>query len=281
MSTNNINIGIVGHGFVGKAVEFGFQDQVLSIVDKRYDSTVRDILGDDLNLSAVFVCLPTPTGLDGDIDTSIVEDALRELSVLKCPIILKSTVIPSVVKKFAELYENFVYNPEFLTEANARIDFVNPPMHVFGGTEEYCQIVSNLYKNYSLCKKNVPEYWMLAEEASLVKYSMNSFLALKVSFWNQIKELADEHGIDYNFVADVVGTDPRIGHSHMSVPGPDGRRGYGSACFAKDIPALIHFADGGLSILKESWNYNCDVRNQYKDLLPREQEQHVQFRKIQ
>jgi UDPglucose 6-dehydrogenase len=121
---------------------------------------------------------------------------------------------------------------------------------------------------------------MSAMEASAVKYGINSFLMTKVLFWNQFADQCQKFGIDYGTVKQAIGTDLRIGSSHMNVPGHDGRKGSAGACFAKDVPAFIHFSNSECTILKEAWNSNCDYRNSYPVKLDREVEQHIEFNKI-
>jgi UDPglucose 6-dehydrogenase len=183
------------------------------------------------------------------------------------------------------LHPRFVYNPEFLTEARAVYDFLNPGFHVFGGEMGDCRTVNAYYEVNSNClipaERDI--HFVTPKEAALIKYGVNSFLAAKVMFMNQWKDLCDSVGADYDKVAAGMGSDHRITKSHMMVPGHDGRRGTAGACFAKDIPAIIRDSmqlNAELSILRESWNKNCDIRNSYGNPLAREVEQHISFNKI-
>jgi len=153
---------------------------------------------------------------------------VTELQYFNCPIIIKSTVTPDIVSELYNEDSNVVYNPEFLTEANALDDFINPPMHIFGGNIMITRRVQELYENHSQCRP-CPIRHMTPAEASFVKYGINSFLATKVLWMNQFKDLCDEYNAKYNVISNVIGSDPRIGHSHMQVPGPDGRKGFGGA----------------------------------------------------
>lgn len=268
-------IAVVGHGYVGKAVEYGFNTKKnkISLIDPAlYGNSVNQM--EDADVS--FVCVPTPFGDDGKIDASIVIDVTKKL--LKNTtglVVIKSTVIPSVVKYLSDNYR-VIYNPEFLTERNALEDFVNPPMHIFGGTTQTTEELGWIYSKFSRCKP-APIYHMSAQDASFVKYGINSFLATKVMWFNQFKDLIDFHGADYDNIATAIGTDPRITHSHTQVPGPDGRKGYGGACFPKDTNALAQFAqEDYLTILKLVIKENNNIRSQYK-LDDREKEQNVRF----
>ena len=270
------NIAIVGHGYVGKAVEYGFNTRKnkLTLIDPAlYGNSVEDIDKCDI----AFVCVPTPFGADGSIDASIVIDVTNKLIENTTGlIVIKSTVIPSIVKKLSEENSRVIYNPEFLTERNALEDFVNPPMHIFGGESKATETLQELYEKYSRCKP-APVYHMSAQDAAFVKYGINSFLATKVMWFNQYKELIDYHGADYDSIISAVGTDPRISHSHTQVPGPDGRCGFGGACFPKDTNALASFAgQDHLSILKLVISENNNIRSQY-ELDDREKEQKVVY----
>lgn len=278
MSKKKIKMAIVGHGFVGSAVDYGFPDSncTKTIIDPKYGTKVSD-LTDDIELA--FVCVPTPMGKDASIDASILVTAVNDLLTYTTGmIVIKSTVIPSIVGDLAK-NPRIIYNPEFLTEKAANEDFVNPIMHVFGGTSENTEKLEKIYTKYSSCKP-CPVYHMTAEEASFVKYGMNSFLASKVLWFNQFHDIIDQHGGNYATIIKAIGTDSRIGSSHTMVPGHDGRKGYGSACFAKDVPAFIKFAESigkDFTVLKEVAIVNQNIRNSYGEPLPREKEQHVCF----
>jgi nucleotide sugar dehydrogenase len=279
MSKTKLKMAIVGHGFVGAAVDYGFPDANCDkiIIDPKYGSSVEDLDGNDIQVS--FVCVPTPMGADASIDASIL---IRTVNLLLLHtdglVVIKSTVIPSIVHALAK-DERVIYNPEFLTEKSANEDFVNPPMHVFGGNLEKTKILEKLYETYSACKA-CPVYHMTAAEASFVKYGMNSFLASKVLFFNQFYDIVDEFGGNYNVIRNAIGTDPRIGHSHTMVPGHDGRRSFGGSCFVKDTAALVMFARDQkvpFTVLEEVVRRNQDYRNSYKEPLEREKQMHVRF----
>lgn len=279
MTTNKSVVGIVGFGFVGKAVHAAFENSFA--VDPILGTTIDDLL--QKKPEVIFVCVPTPMGKDGVADTSIVESVFEKLMSFKGIPVLKSTVVPSVVQKLEKMHPRFVYNPEFLTEANAMQDFLNPKMHVFGGNKKDTKKLAKFYDERSQCLPAKEVHFVSPTEAALIKYGVNSFLALKVMFMNQWYDLCESVGADYRTVANGIGTDPRITKAHTMVPGPDGRRGTAGACFAKDIPAIVRESiinNCELSILRESWNKNCDIRSSYGDLLPREIAQHISFNKI-
>jgi UDPglucose 6-dehydrogenase len=276
-----MKIAIVGAaGFVGRAVDYGFPNNIYQklLVDPVYNTPISAIA--DYKPDYVFVCVPTPMGSNGRIDASIIKTVIAEVRTLtNAIIIIKSTITPDVVKYLFDKYEGLVYNPEFLTEKSANEDFVNPFMHVFGGDPAVTTSVEWLYKLYSLCKP-CPVYHMSAIDASFVKYGVNSFLASKVLWFNQFHDLVTDYGGSYNTVVNAVTSDSRVGRSHTTVPGFDGRRGFSGSCFPKDSMALVKFAreqNTPFTVLEEVVRRNQDYRNNQGDLLPREIEQKVKF----
>jgi len=275
MTNEVINIAIVGHGYVGKAVSHGFNSYKVSVnlIDPIYNTDIKSL--DGIELDAAFVCVPTPFGKDGKIDSSIVESVVTELTPRGCPIIIKSTVTPDVLEKLWRKNKMIVYNPEFLTEKNALDDFINPPMHVFGGASDTTKQVEKIYEKFSRCKP-CPVFHMSIKEASFVKYGINSFLATKVLWFNQFKDLVDQNKSDYDSIIKAIGTDSRIGFSHTQVPGPDNKIGFGGACFPKDTQAFSSFAKNKFTVLDKVIEENNKYRSQY-ELDEREKEQKVVY----
>jgi UDPglucose 6-dehydrogenase len=159
-------------------------------------------------------------------------------------VIVKSTVPGYKLEKIKEECTNLriVYNPEFLTEKNYINDFVNPPMHVFGGVNADTDAVEKLYNQHSQCEP-CPVFRTDLVTASMVKYCINSFLATKVTFMNEMYDvLKAAKGADWQTFTKIIAHDPRIGKTHMRVPGNDGQRGYAGSCFPKDTSALAWFA---------------------------------------
>jgi len=241
-----MKLGIVGHGFVGTAVDHGFTRDIQKfIVDPKHNSTntIQDLIAFGPN--AVFVAVPTPQLESGECNTSILEDVMQQLNNSKGSlVIVKSTVPAYKLEKIKQecVDLRIVYNPEFLTEKNYIDDFVNPPMHVFGGINSDTDAVEKLYKEHSDCRE-CPVFKTDLVTASMVKYCINSFLATKVTFMNEMYDvLKAARGTDWNTFSKIIQTDPRIGKTHLKVPGNDGQRGYAGSCFPKDTSALAYFA---------------------------------------
>ncbi len=277
-----LKLGIVGHGFVGKATDWGFNKRISKfIVDPLLNTKVADLR--EFRPEIVFICVPTPMGDDGNQNSSIIENVVQELAEY-CPDaikVVKSTVLPSVLDQLHKLDAKLIYNPEFLREKHANLDFVNSDMIIFGGDRNTSTKVSNAYLRHSRCKTKEHIFTDL-KTASLIKYAINTFLASKVIFFNELHSMYEKLDVtdSWETVINIISRDKRIGDSHMNVPGHDGKKGFGGACFPKDSLALIKYAkslgihlDSLISIVK----INNKIRSNYEELDSRESEQNVSF----
>tara|TARA_Y100000768_G_scaffold388763_1_gene386906 strand:- start:6686 stop:7507 length:822 start_codon:yes stop_codon:yes gene_type:complete len=259
-----MNLGIIGQGFVGNAVYQKFKNYfnvfTFDLEIEKSNSTISEIKS---NCNVIFVCVPTPMNKDGSCNISIVESAISSFSNKEnCIIINKSTVPPGTTEylnnKFKKL--QIVFNPEFLTERNAVSDFNNQNRIILGGPRPATGIVKNLFS------KAFPYAEFIktgSKHAEMIKYFINSFLATKVSFANEIYDLCKKLNLDYDKVVEYSLGDKRIGKSHFNVPGPDGDLGFGGHCFPKDISALINLTNDNNSInflLKSVLKTNDAVR---------------------
>ena len=238
-------VGIVGAGFVGSAIaeamDHGFCG--LTIVDpaKGYNNTYQDLLDCD----GVFVCVPSPQDADGTCDTSILEDVLANLAKINYQgvIISKCTAPPDVYEQLNDRYPNLVHAPEFLTAANAKQDYVNGKFAMIGGRVGIYQREAERLIRIGQQALGDNVVHCTIGEASLAKYTINSFMSTKVIFMNELYQLAQAMNLNYDNVAAMVKMDHRIGSSHLQVPGPDGNFGFGGACFPKDTSAMLKFAE--------------------------------------
>lgn len=275
-------LGIIGHGFVGKAIDYAFSTDYVDkfVVDPKYSgNTLQDLI--DWQPNCVFICAPTPSKDDGSIDTSIVDEAVMKLiNSSEAFIVIKSTITPDAAERLTRYDSRIVYNPEFLNEANAKMDIINAPYMVMGVTaEEAGQHLEGLYNHFSIC--NPAQAIMLSPvEAAFFKYAVNTFLATKVTFMNQLKQVMDEYGGSYNQLHRALMADQRIGYSHMKIPGPDGKKGFGGACFPKDLSAFIDFVERETevdpTVFKQVRDTNNVIRSQY-DLDEREMSNNVDY----
>ena len=249
-----MNIGIIGNGFVGSAVGFGFSAQcgVSNSIIRSYDKdkkksthTLFDVLN---NSDYVFISVPTPPAKSGGCDLSYVYDCFDEISIAlentqKEPIlILKSTVIPGTTEQLQDTFPDLkiVFNPEFLTERTAKQDFISPSRIVLGGDSDNVSQVASLFKwRFGNTMRIIETDTKTAE---FIKYMSNGFFTTKISFLNDMYQIASSTGIDWDTAIEGLASDGRAGSSHMQVPGPDGKLGFGGKCFPKDLDAIITYA---------------------------------------
>jgi len=264
-----MKIGIIGNGFVGQAIVHGFilhTDDIL-VYDKDPKRSTHSMKELVKNSDIIFICVPTPMFESGECDLSIVESVVEELSqhndIDQKTIVIKSTVVPGTSEKLANKYlnMNFVFNPEFLTERRARLDFINTSRIVLGSNKIHAlETVEKLYRNRF---PYVPIIKTDFGTAQLIKYMANCFFATKISFMNEMKQICDAINGDWNKAMEGLMTDYRIGNSHTDVPGHDGDLGFGGKCFPKDINAMIKKAEElGVepTVMKGAWEKNKQVR---------------------
>lgn len=278
-------VGVIGVGFVGQAVVTGFEtvlgDKVEVLeYDKYKDTESLQRVVDESDI--LFICLPTPMNEDGSCNTSIIEEVVQEIYEIadeKKLLVIKSTVPPGTTEKLSEKYPklDFCFNPEFLTQANFINDFINQDRIIigiaYGKTMKgspyrkleklYEDFIENQNRNIAggLAKTKYIE--CQPQEAEMLKYVTNTFLATKVSFFNEMYEICQKAEIDFENIREMLQDDERIGSSHTKVPGPDGQFGFSGACFPKDINALIAYARKiGVDplVLDSIWTKNLLVR---------------------
>ena len=266
-----MNVGIIGQGFVGSAIREGLKNfhEVLTYdIDENkcshtYDQVCR-------HSEIIFVCLPTPMRMNGSCDTRILEEAIQVLyehdatknRKNKPILVIKSTVTPGTTERIGGKYLDMpiCFSPEFLTEVNSFDDFKNQTRIIIGGPRPATSTVKQMFKR---AFPTIPIIKTGTKTAEMVKYFTNCFLATKVTFANQMYDICDSSGIDYDKVCEYALYDERIGKSHLAVPGPDGDRGFGGHCFPKDLSAMIEYGcESGLraSFLIEVEKFNNSVR---------------------
>lgn len=263
------NISIIGFGFLGSSLAFGFSNYAnIKIYDKykdcdSFDETIKH--GDIL-----FFCLPTPFYKDNDgrQDLNILEGSISDVHDMVNEkddkvAVIKSTVLPGVNKYLQDKYPklHFVSNPEFLSADSARIDFLCAARNILGGESKYVDRVDDLYKHRF--GNSLLTYKTTWEQAELTKYANNTFFALKLSFFNYIYSVCEKINCNFDNVRDMIISDSRCGRSHHNVPGADGKRGWGSFCFPKDMMAFMNYSqDIGVDpgLLKAAWEQNLKDR---------------------
>lgn len=241
------SIGIMGAGMVGGAVKSFFSSAVIYSPSKQLDSIAKVA-----ESQFVFICVPTPyrEGLDLSMMDDAIENVVKHLIDKDNQlIVIKSTAWPGVTQKYQDKYPevNFAFNPEFLRDRTASEDFAHPDQQIIGFTTKTKDhpLVKSLME---ILPQSPYQSFMPSETAELVKYGDNSFLALRVIFANQIYDVCQVLGIDYDEVKEAVKADKRIGTSHWEIMHTEESlkqnkskpyRGYGGKCYPKDVSTLI------------------------------------------
>jgi UDPglucose 6-dehydrogenase len=246
-----MKIGIAGYGFVGKAHEGVLKDYHDLII---YDPALGHY-GDLRHADAIIICVSTPEGSHGGCHMDNVLAVVKDNP--NVPILIKSTISIEGWNMLEHMFphSSLTFSPEFLRAASALEDFKNNNTILLGGgnTSFWADIfITAMGKiNISVAKP---------KELILTKYARNSFLALKVAYFNQINDLCGALGIDYEQVRLYTTIDDRIGESHTTITD---ERGFGGHCFPKDTKAFTVTANqnkANLTILEQAINYNNSVR---------------------
>lgn len=289
------SIAVIGQGFVGGSVttvmaERGFDVYTYDISGKQAvggkhneptrASSVKDLFAKCSHTPGFshvyFVCLPTPMFEDGEADLSIVEGVLKELEEISNEIgqdsvaVVKSTIPPGSTARWNDQLAadesclRIVFNPEFLTEANALNDMRNQNRIILGGPRPYINRVKQVFQS---AFPDVPIIKTSSTTAEMVKYFTNVQLAARVVLsceLAQVVEALDKSGlnVDYDKVVEYAKYDHRLGGTHMNVPGQEGIMGARGHCFPKDLNALIVVAKKMRvepTVMTAIWEKNLEV----------------------
>lgn len=261
------HINIIGFGYVGGGVAHlckmnNVNFCTYDIVKKNDTGAVENF--NDLNkliefsennneLNVYFISVPTPSKENGECNTEIVENVISECNekvTKKTIIIIKSTVKPGTTRKISNKITNanieIVFCPEFLTEKNFKNDIYNAHFVLLGFNKintnlynDVGDVMKTLYKHNSEINVINKSY----EECELFKYTLNTFFATKITFFNEIYELCETMGVDYQNLKSLFKLDKRIGDYGITVPGEDGKRGYGLSCLPKEIRGLVRLQE--------------------------------------
>lgn len=278
----NINkIGVVGMGFVGGAIINAYNEKNASDKLETYDVDMSktptcDSLDKLVNsVDMIYVCVPTPSNLDGSCNISIVEtvvDSINDCATTPKVIVLKSTIPPLTTQRLQNLYPKhyIAFFPEFLTEANANDNYLNQDLMLCGFSDKFEPelIESILNEQVSVVKSLHTCLVSNSEHAEYFKYVANCFLAAKVSIANEFATIAKSLGLDWDYMTQILSHDGRMGATHWKVPGPDGKYGFGGTCFPKDLKALISLAksvDVNIPVLEAVWERNITLDRPEKD----------------
>ena len=262
MNTPQKIIGIIGAGTVAKAMTAVFPDAIL-YSPHTYAYNKEKIASCDI----VFICPPTPFIEGKGCDLAAVENSFK---LLKKPtiVIIRSTVTPGTTERLQHEHQEHTifFNPEFLSEATAVADTISPFRQIIGFTKKSFPAAGEVRDLLPLAPYTK---LMPSTEAEMVKYWSNTFYAMKVVFANQMYDLCQKLGLDYDTVKESTRADTRVGRWHLEIfsnlftEANKGYRGYGGKCLPKDTKNLIHYADRAginLKLLKKIEGINAQLR---------------------
>lgn len=250
-----MNITIAGIGSVGLAHQAVLTDFFKVNMYDPYKG-----FNDIGNPDGVIICVSTPSNDDGSCNYQNVIDVIAKVKETT-PVLIKSTIS---IEGWQDIRQRFAshllaFSPEFLRSNTATEDLQNTRhMYIAGDQPGFWHAVFRLAHDDPSFVTEVA----IAEELILAKYFRNSFLATKVTFFNQMFDLCNAMGIDYNVVSHLVSADNRIGNSHTRVTK---ERGYGGHCFPKDTAAIVNTAKSvgvELELINSSIKYNERIRKQ-------------------
>jgi UDPglucose 6-dehydrogenase len=243
-------IAIIGHGYVGQAVERFFKDHfdVVTIdpkedQDQQYRDKQREI---NETADLAVVCVPTPMSADGSVDLSIIRETLAWLNTSN--ILIKSTIPPGTTEMLSnEFKKNIAFSPEYIGEGKYVVqwwkdkgyphptDMKYHDFQIFGGAREVTTQIIPFFQR--VAGPDVKYMQTDSKTAELVKYMENSWGYAKVMFCNEFYDIAKAFGIDYNELRELWLLDGRVERMHTAVFEDD--RKVGGKCFPKDVNGIV------------------------------------------
>ena len=253
---------LIGFGVVGKAVYAGLVRDKNNTIDVLDEPAGYKLYPDYTDYDGIILCLPTPEGPMGECDDMMIEQYHYDIRkhTSDVPILIKSTISLELIKLLEDDIA-LTYNPEFLIEAGGDDQFIDQKFCIFGGNNARFWYYIYINANISMSKIRFTSLI----NAGYAKYAINTFLATKVVFFNELKNMYCDEGFDE--LTDLIAMDDRIGDSHMMVPGPDQKYGFGGKCFPKDTSAFITSARNNgspLKLLEKVIDINKELRNEIK-----------------
>ncbi len=282
------SVNIIGYGFVGGAIghlckknkiNFNVCDLKNKVDDYQYyTDNIKNLIEYSENQNEInyyFIAIPTPSNPDYTSNTKLVEDVLCQINkyaTKRTYAIIKSTLCPTTCQKFCNMFHNIsvILCPEFLREATFEKDMYDAKFILLGVNKDkvhahmYYDDVIIMFKKLYSHNLEIPVYVKSYEQCELFKYTLNVYFAVKIWYFNEIYEISDKIGVDYDQLQKMFSLDKRIGDYGTYVPGHDGKFGYGLSCLPKETKGMASLQESlGINntILKEIIKRNDEFRN--------------------
>lgn len=237
------------------------------------------------------ICVPTPSTDEGECDDSIARSVIDQILKAQplAQILIKSTISLESAKHYEEdlnTYANLTFSPEFLRGRHAVSDSLDEDKMIVGAmpgsrsAESWIDHFAAAYSERVKTEEKFQPYKHVRTsflEALIAKYAENMFLAMRVTFFNELRNLAVKEGANYSGVVQALSLDPRIGDSHSQVPGPDGEYGWGGHCLPKDTSALISRMKK-IGMEPKFFSTICEVNEQHRENKGRIDDRYVDLR---
>lgn len=252
---NKLQVGIVGYGKLGRAVEFAFTHPHVNtfIVDDEEGKSIDDLVEWKPNITVI--CAEPVMSDDGFLDCSIIEDAvLKILEHTKGGVIVKSIITPDIASRlfdsvFDDDLKRLTFNPDLNIHDNPKRDFVEAEYQLVGGLREATAAVANIYEAFTNIQAQKFKF-ATGPEVLYARLATDSFLALKKLWFNQVVDSAKRFQCNSSTIINHIMNDSRVGKECMTVPDYDGKDGIANQDITKNIRAFSQF-DKDLTLLNE------------------------------
>lgn len=260
---------IVGFGYVGSALYATAESVLPHLINDpkypQYNNSWDQLVTHRKDIRGIIVCVSTPQAIDGRCDFGNIRDVLTRVArhFPNTPVLIKSTVSLEGWATLKGLFPtlSLTYSPEFLKAETAKEDFAQQDFVIVAGDDHFFW-----FKYFRTILPKAYLHSCTAEEAIMIKYASNCFLATKVSFFNHIYDICQTQGLDYERVRELLTMRADIGENHTKVTA---QRGWGGYCFPKDTAAMLHTCQllgYDFSTLKAAVDYNWSIRKGVLDV---------------
>ena len=257
-------VSIIGYGYVGSAfgnlckkngIQFNICDTQIKEENLKYFKNIEDLFIENTsNDHFIVISVPTPSDQNGNCDTSIVQSILEKINSKLSEqgiiskntfVIIKSTVVPGTCQKLEKIFPNIniIFCPEFLREVLFKEDMYNAKFVLVGlpysFQSEKTNLIEKMFRRIYSHNPNIDIIIKTYEECELFKYTLNVYFSVKIWYFNEIYQICEKIGVNYDSLRDIFKLDQRVGDYGTMVPGYDGKLSFGGSCLPKETRGMI------------------------------------------